>query len=163
MDFHGGSLPCGALEPKPGPSGSAGGDKPRPYITALEDILRRGRHPRAASLAPAGQFAFCPHRPAAAILHPRRRGGPCGRPSSPACRSVFLNAPPACGRVWAPAPTSRRGGRPTFRAPRVPGEAVRVGKGGPAAGVSVRACPEANDPKLGPTLSRCGLGAWPGR
>jgi len=67
----------------------------------------------------------------------------------------------ARGRVWAPAPTSRRGGRPTFRAPRVPGEAVRVGKGGPAAGVSVRACPEANDPKLGPTLSRCGGCATP--
>ena len=57
----------------------AGGDKPRPYIAAFEDIPRRGRHPRAATLAPAGQFAFGPHRPAAAILHPRRRDGPCGR------------------------------------------------------------------------------------
>ena len=53
-------------------------------------------------------------------------------------------------------PTSRRGVRPALGAPHEPSEAVRVGKGGPAAGVSVRACPEANDPKLGPTLSRCG-------
>ena len=27
--------------------------------------IRRGRHPRVASLAPAGQFTFCPHRPVA--------------------------------------------------------------------------------------------------
>ena len=42
-----------------------------------------------------------------------------------------------------------------------PAKRFAWGKGGPAAGVSVRACPEANDPKLGPTLSRCGGCATP--
>ena len=47
-------------------------------------------------------------------------------------------------------------GAPRFRGPRAnPAKRFAWGKGGPAAGVSVRACPEANDPKLGPTLSRC--------
>ena len=30
----------------------------------IPDVLRRGRHPRVSSLAPMGQFAFCPYRPA---------------------------------------------------------------------------------------------------
>ena len=88
----------------------AGGDKPRPYITALEDILRRGRHPRAASLAPAGQFAFCPHRPAPIILYPRRRGGPRGRPragTSPV-PTYWCGVRPAFG---APTRTQRSGSR----------------------------------------------------
>ena len=42
-----------------------------------------------------------------------------------------------------------------------PAKRFAWGKGGPAAGVSVRACPEANDPKLGPPLSRCGGCATP--
>ena len=53
-------------------------------------------------------------------------------------------------------------GAPRFRGPRAnPAKRFAWGKGGPAAGVSVRACPEANDPKLGPTLSRCGGCATP--
>ena len=53
-------------------------------------------------------------------------------------------------------------GAPRFRGPRAnPAKRFGWGKGGPAAGVSVRACPEANDPKLGPTLSRCGGCATP--
>ena len=66
----------------------------------------------------------------------------------------------ARGRVWAPAPTAQ--GAPHLRGPRAnPAKRFAWGKGGPAAGVSVRACPEANDPKLGPTLSRCGGCATP--
>ena len=66
----------------------------------------------------------------------------------------------ARGRVCAPAPTAQ--GAPHLRGPRAnPAKRFAWGKGGPAAGVSVRACPEANDPKLGPTLSRCGGCATP--
>ena len=121
--IEGGSLSWGVpplrrFGAKTGPSGSAGGDKPCPYIIALEDILRRGRHPRAAALAPAGQFAFCPHRPAAAILHPRRRGGPCGRPSSPACPQRF---PERAAGLRAGVGT--RPYLPTWGAPHVQGPA----------------------------------------
>ena len=42
-----------------------------------------------------------------------------------------------------------------------PAKRFAWGKGGPAAGMSVRARPEASDPKLGLTLSRCGGCATP--
>ena len=46
---------------------------------------RRGRHPRVASLAPAGQFTFCPHRPAPRA--PQRAGPfPCGASGVPPYR-----------------------------------------------------------------------------
>ena len=61
----------------------------------------------------------------------------------------------ARGRAWAPAPTAP--GAPHLRGPRAnPAKRFAWGKGGPAAGMSVRARPEASDPKLGLTLSRCG-------
>ena len=64
------------------------------------------------------------------------------------------------GRVWAPAPTAQ--GAPHLRGPRAnPAKRFAWGKGGPAAGMSVRARPEASDPKLGLTLSRCGGCATP--
>ena len=66
----------------------------------------------------------------------------------------------ARGRVWAPAPTAQ--GAPHLRGPRAnPAKRFAWGKGGPAAGMSVRARPEASDPKLGLTLSRCGGCATP--
>ena len=37
--------------------------------------------------------------------------------------------------------------------PRRPNGVVVVGRGGPAEGMSFRACPEANDPQLGPTTA----------
>ena len=37
--------------------------------------------------------------------------------------------------------------------PPKPSEAGSVGRGGPAEGMSFRACPEANDPQLGPTTA----------
>ena len=105
------------------------GTSPAPTLQLPKTSRCRGRHPRAASLAPAGQFTFCPHRPA----------GGCGPP-----------------------PLHPGVGAPRFRGPRAnPAKRFAWGKGGPAAGVSVRACPEANDPKLGPTLSRCGGCATP--
>ena len=63
-------------------------------------------------------------------------------------------------RVWAPAPTAQ--GAPHLRGPRAnPAKRFAWGKGGPAVGMSVRARPEASDPKLGLTLSRCSGCATP--
>ena len=100
------------------------------------------------------------------LVPPQKTPCACGATAfSPAGLAVSLlpGAPRFCvgaalvaarGRVWAPAPTAQ--GAPHLRGPRAnPAKRFAWGKGGPAAGVSVRACPEANDPKLGPTLSRC--------
>ena len=88
------------------------GTSPAPTLQLPKTSRCRGRHPRAASLAPAGQFAFCPHRPAPIILYPRRRGGPRGRPRA----------------GTSPVPTYWCGVRPALGAPHEPSEAVRVGK-----------------------------------
>ena len=62
--------------------------------------------------------------------------------------------PPAGGDKPRPYILVRR--TPRFRGPYTnPAKRFAWGKGGPAAEMSFRACPEANDPKLGPTLSRC--------
>ncbi len=120
----------------------AGGDKPRPYNTGY--VPFQG-----------------PRRGFGGKMRPRRRlrrKGLLGTHSSSARRGRCPHRPAGgCGH-----PPLRRRALPTFVAPaRTQRSGSRVGKGGPAAGVSVRACPEANDPKLGPTLSRCGGCATP--
>ena len=70
-----------------------------------------------------------------------------------ACRGGYH--PPAsvgatCGRPSAGG--APRGARP-MGPPRRPNGVVVVGRGGPAEGMSFRACPEANDPQLGPTTA----------
>ena len=68
--------------------------------------------------------------------------------------------PPAGGDK--PRPYILERGTPRFRGPYTnPAKRFAWGKGGPAAGMSVRARPEASDPKLGLTLSRCGGCATP--
>ena len=125
----------------------AGGDKPRPYNTGYVPFQgpRRGfggkRKPRRKGCA----------------LPPAAKGTP-GHPLL--FRALGPMPSSARGRVWAPAPTAQ--GAPHLRGPRAnPAKRFAWGKGGPAAGMSVRARPEASDPKLGLTLSRCGGCATP--
>ena len=73
-------------------------------------------------------------------------------PCCPARRGGYH--PPAsvgatCRRPSAGVPPGTRPMGP----PRRPNGVVVVGRGGPAEGMSFRACPEANDPQLGPTTA----------
>ena len=85
-------------------------------------------------------------------LPPPSFTGPTGGRVCPARRGGYH--PPAsigatCGRPSAGVPPGTRPMGP----PRRPNGVVVVGRGGPAEGMSFRACPEANDPQLGPTTA----------
>ena len=70
--------------------------------------------------------------------------------------------PPAGGDKSRPYILVR--GAPRFRGPHMnPAKRFAWGKGAAAEGVSFAAGGEAKDLELAATLSRCGLGAWPGR
>ena len=127
------SCPCGAIHLLPSPA------RRRVWAPAPAIFMRTQQHASDFYVG-AALVAARPLRLTAAFSRTSRRpAGGCGPP-----------------------PLHPGVGAPRFRGPRAnPAKRFAWGKGGPAAGVSVRACPEANDPKLGPTLSRCGGCATP--
>ena len=78
------------------------------------------------------------------------------------CPARYVNCPARRGGYHPPASVGATCGRPSagvppgtrpMGPPRRPNGVVVVGRGGPAEGMSFRACPEANDPQLGPTTA----------
>ncbi len=141
------------------------GTSPAPTLQLPKTSRCRGRHPRAASLAPAGQFTFCPHRPAGGCGHPpltspaptlqlpktsRCRGRhPRAASLAPAGQFTFCPHRPAGGCGHPPLHIGE-GCTPLSGPPREPSEAVRVGKRRPSGGSERSGLPGSCTPLSGP-------------